>query len=117
MRMKTTRLLLAALAVCTSVALNAQIFINTGNPNMNKYRNDNPNAVIWENGKTPEDPKKEPVANTSAPEKQEAAKSAEEKTTKVETSKTEPAKTAAATTPVKTTTAGTAPASTPAKTT
>ena len=44
----------------------AQIFINTGNPNLDKYKNENPNAVIWENGKTvpippntPEEPAKE----------------------------------------------------------
>jgi hypothetical protein len=30
----------------------AQIYINTGNPNLDKYKQQNPNAVIWEKGKT-----------------------------------------------------------------
>lgn len=29
----------------------AQIFINTGNPNIEKYKKENPNAVIWDKGK------------------------------------------------------------------
>lgn len=28
----------------------AQIFINTGNPNLDKYKQENPNAVIWQGG-------------------------------------------------------------------
>jgi len=41
----------------------AQIYINTGNPNLDKYKEQNPNAVIWDKGKsipipsnTPNDP-------------------------------------------------------------
>jgi hypothetical protein len=44
------------LTTCTLISgvvfgVNAQIFINTGNPNMDKYKNDNPDAVIWEGKK------------------------------------------------------------------
>lgn len=54
----------------------AQIFINTGNPNINKYKSENPNAVIWEGGKnvpipanTPVEPedKVKPAPKTVAP--------------------------------------------------
>jgi len=54
-------------------AVNAQIFINTGNPNIDKYKSENPNAVIWDKGKavpippnTPEadEPKTTPKAET-----------------------------------------------------
>lgn len=62
--------------------LHAQIFINTGNPNLDKYKNENPNAIIWERGKkapapnnTQEQGQKQtevkpvttPVASTGAP--------------------------------------------------
>ncbi|HWB63662.1 MAG TPA: hypothetical protein VG603_09150, partial [Chitinophagales bacterium] len=33
-----------------SIAVNAQIFINTGNPDLEKYKKENPNAVIWDGG-------------------------------------------------------------------
>jgi hypothetical protein len=33
------------------ISASAQIFINTGNPNMDKYKQDNPNAVIWQGEK------------------------------------------------------------------
>ena len=66
--MNRIKLLLLPFAFCSASMLHAQIFINTGNPNIDKYKNENPNAVIWENGKsvpippnTPEEPKKEPV--------------------------------------------------------
>lgn len=60
--------------------LQAQIFINTGNPNIDKYKNENPNATIWENGKekpmttsTPkEEPKKEIEVKKEEPVKKEA---------------------------------------------
>ena len=65
--MNTIKPLLFVAALCCTIAVNAQIFINTGNPNLDKYKNENPNAVIWEKGKsvpippnTPEEPKKEP---------------------------------------------------------
>ncbi len=66
--MNRIKLLLLPIVFCSASMLHAQIFINTGNPNIDKYKNENPNAVIWENGKsvpippnTPEEPKKEPV--------------------------------------------------------
>jgi len=34
------------------LAVDAQIFINTGNPNMDKYKTDNPDAQIWEGQKS-----------------------------------------------------------------
>ncbi len=33
------------------ISASAQIFINTGNPNMDKYKQDNPNSVIWQGEK------------------------------------------------------------------
>lgn len=47
--------------------LHAQIFINTGNPNLDKYKNENPNAIIWERGK------KAPEPNTTPEPKQKPA--------------------------------------------
>lgn len=53
----------------------AQIYINTGNPNLNKYKEQNPNAVIWEKGKsipmpanTPNDPATPPKKINTATE-------------------------------------------------
>lgn len=69
--MNRNKLLLSLLAFCANTMLHAQIFINTGNPNIDKYKSENPNAVIWEKGKsvpippnTPEEPKKEPAKKT-----------------------------------------------------
>ena len=66
--MNTIKLSLFVVALCCTVGVNAQIFINTGNPNLDKYKSENPNAVIWENGKsvpippnTPIETKKEPT--------------------------------------------------------
>ena len=39
-------------ALCFGFTAQAQIFINTGNPHMNKYTNNDPNAVIWNEGTT-----------------------------------------------------------------
>jgi len=50
--MNTIKPLLFVAAFCCTIAVNAQIFINTGNPNLDKYKNENPNAVIWEKGKS-----------------------------------------------------------------
>lgn len=65
--MNQIRLLLLLTGIFFSSVNYAQIFINTGNPNLDKYKNSNPNAVIWQNGKnvpippnTPEEPKEQP---------------------------------------------------------
>lgn len=44
--MNRIKLLLLPIAFCFASMLHAQIFINTGNPNIDKYKNENPNAVI-----------------------------------------------------------------------
>ncbi len=56
-------------------AMNAQIFINTGNENLERYKKENPNIEIFEEGKTNQPPKaiapakeeKEKVAPPAAP--------------------------------------------------
>jgi len=56
-------------------AMNAQIFINTGNENLERYKKENPNLEIFEEGKTNEPPKaiapakeeKEKVAPAATP--------------------------------------------------
>ena len=48
----TQTLLVLFVFVCTG--LHAQIFINTGNPNMDKYKEENPNAIIYQ-GTSPTD--------------------------------------------------------------
>lgn len=62
-------LTISAIAGCT-VAANAQIFINTGNPNLEKYKQQHPNAVIWEDGRTPQSAT--PAATTPAKQAQPA---------------------------------------------
>ncbi|MDB5284094.1 MAG: peptidoglycan-binding domain 1 protein [Bacteroidota bacterium] len=42
---------LLVIAILISSSLKAQIFINTGNPNLEKYKKEDPNAVIWDGGK------------------------------------------------------------------
>lgn len=59
-------LTVSAVASCT-LAANAQIFINTGNPNLEKYKQEHPNAIIWEDGRTPSS---QPANNTPAQVKQ-----------------------------------------------
>ncbi|MFN8288128.1 MAG: peptidoglycan-binding domain-containing protein [Chitinophagales bacterium] len=48
--MKKTGLVCVVMLLCSCIAVRAQIFINTGNPNLDKYKQDNPNAVIWQGG-------------------------------------------------------------------
>ncbi len=62
--MKHLKHSLPIVATLFFISANAQIFINTGNPNIDKYKSQNPNAVIWEGGKnvpmppnTPDEPK------------------------------------------------------------
>ena len=43
--------LLLVLALFFSGSVQAQIFINTGNPNLEKYKKEDSNAVIWDGGK------------------------------------------------------------------
>ncbi len=83
--------LFAVAAVCFTTALHAQIFINTGNPNLDKYKKENPNAVIWDEGKsvpippnTPEEDPKTP-AKKQVEEKKQAIKEAVEAPVKVQT--------------------------------
>ena len=49
--MNRLKLLVVASAILFSYSLKAQIFINTGNPDLEKYKKENPNAVIWDGGK------------------------------------------------------------------
>ncbi len=70
--------LLVVVALCCSVHVNAQIFINTGNEDVDRYKNENPNAVIWESGKsvpippnTPEEPEDKPVKKSEPKPKPE----------------------------------------------
>ncbi|HLP19817.1 MAG TPA: peptidoglycan-binding protein [Chitinophagales bacterium] len=102
--MTLLRLSLLAPAMCICTLLNAQIFINTGNPNLDKYKNENPNAVIWENGKnvpippnTPEEPEKEPVKKPVEVKKEEPKKMVETPVVKQEPVKVEPVKQTAST--------------------
>ena len=67
--MKPSKILLAALSVFFCISLQAQIFINTGNPNIDKYKNENPNAVIWEGGKTVPVPASTPAEQKEQPKK------------------------------------------------
>lgn len=74
--------LLVIIASFTACSVSAQIFINTGNPNLQKYKQENPNAVIWQKGEnvpippnTPEEPAPAPKKVEST--KQEPVKSAE----------------------------------------
>ncbi len=59
-----------------SFQVNAQIFINTGNPNLKKYREENPGAVLWETDKNYTD------SVIPAAKKTEAAPIVEKKTEK-----------------------------------
>ena len=78
MRKIATTLILVASVMLSA---NAQIFINTGNPNMDKYKQDNPNSVIWQGEK---DAKKAaetatpatPAATTTTPKATVTTKSA-----------------------------------------
>lgn len=86
--MNQQRLLLLVICIFCGYVVNAQIFINTGNPNLDKYKNSNPNAVIWQGGKnvpvppnTPEEPKEQPKKTTKeeAPAANQETKVVEEK--------------------------------------
>lgn len=52
-------------ALCFGFTAQAQIFINTGNPHLNKYTNNDPNAVIWNDGTAV--PSGNSTSNTGAP--------------------------------------------------
>ena len=80
--MKLTRFLPASFILLFFGSAQAQIFINTGNPNIVKYKSENPNAVIWEKGKNV------PMPPNTPDEPKENLK----KTVKAETVKAEPAK-------------------------
>lgn len=91
-----TKLILTAL-ICasTTMYMQAQIFINTGNPNLDKYKKENPNAVIWNEGNNIPIPANTPVEPTEKPKpepkKQESAKpAATEKTVEPTIQKTAP---------------------------
>lgn len=49
--MKSIKLFSVLALSLTIGSASAQIFINTGNPNMDKYKSENPNAVIWDSTK------------------------------------------------------------------
>lgn len=52
------RLFKYLLTTCTmagcATALHAQVIINTGNPNIEKFKQEHPNAVLWEDGRSPQ---------------------------------------------------------------
>lgn len=70
--------------VFAASAMNAQIFINTGNENLERYKKENPNLEIFEEGKTNEPPKaiapakeeKEKVAPVATPPAKPVVKAA-----------------------------------------
>lgn len=73
--MKQPKYLLLTLVTSIFFGAHAQIFINTGNPNLDKYKSENPNAVIWEGGKsipTPANTPDEPKENLKKTAPQEA---------------------------------------------
>lgn len=63
-------LLSVSVMVGCATALHAQVIINTGNPNIERYKQEHPNAVIWEDGRTPQSapatgtPKQTPATTT-----------------------------------------------------
>lgn len=67
--MKPSKISLAALVLFFFFSLQAQIFINTGNPNIDKYKSENPNAVIWEGGKSVPVPPNTPAEQKEQPKK------------------------------------------------
>lgn len=94
--MRVLKLCLLGGLLVAAGSTHAQIFINTGNPNLDKYKNENPNAVLWENGKnvpippnTPEEPAKEAPKQTP-PVKKEEPKVAEKKETQPQVTPTAP---------------------------
>ena len=75
--MNQPKYFLAIFSSFVFVTVNAQIFINTGNPNLDKYKSENPNAVIWEGGKsvpTPPNTPNEPKEHLKKEVKEEPAK-------------------------------------------
>ncbi|MCS6935006.1 MAG: peptidoglycan-binding protein [Chitinophagales bacterium] len=65
-------ILLVLFLFTNAFLIQAQIFINTGNPNLEKYKREVPNAVIWDKGSkipippnTPADPAVMPKSSTS----------------------------------------------------
>lgn len=63
-----TKLILTSITCsCITTALHAQIFINTGNPNLDKYKKENPNAVIWNEGNSVPIPANTPVEPAEKP--------------------------------------------------
>lgn len=84
---KTMKKILTTFTLLTGVvlAVDAQIFINTGNPNMDKYKTDNPDAQIWEGQKTVPvvtEPAKETVKETVKEVVKPAVKATTTSTTK-----------------------------------
>lgn len=77
--MKQSKYLLASAFTAFCFSASAQIFINTGNPNLDKYKSENPNAVIWEGGKNVPTP-----ANTPNEPNQTPKKAVKEETPQVE---------------------------------
>ena len=59
--MDRLKVLVMALAVFSSFSMKAQIFINTGNPDLNNYVKQDSNAVIWDGGKNIPMPKNIPA--------------------------------------------------------
>ncbi|MBK8657546.1 MAG: hypothetical protein IPN22_01360 [Bacteroidetes bacterium] len=78
--MYTRRLSLGMLLSFSVVILNGQIFINTGNPNLQKYKSNDPNAVIWQNGQNIPIPPNTPTEPADQPKKEVEKKVAEVKT-------------------------------------
>ncbi len=88
------RLSLGMLMSVSVFLLNGQIFINTGNPNLQKYKSNDPNAVIWQNGQNVPIPPNTPTEPADLPKKAlEVKKTVEAKptTTPVVKEETKPA--------------------------
>ena len=64
--MNSPKFLLSACITFTAFLVQAQIFINTGNPNLDKYKSENPNAVIWQGGKDVPVPNSTPATPAAA---------------------------------------------------
>ncbi len=80
--MNKSRFLPLVLLVFICSSAYSQIFINTGNPNLNKYKEENPNAVIWQGGSE--------VPSTSGNEKPATEEPKKAVEPKKEVKKTEP---------------------------
>lgn len=110
--MNKSRLLPLVLLVFICSSAYSQIFINTGNPNLNKYKEENPNAVIWQGGTEVPSPTGTQKPATEEPKKATEPKK-EIKVNEPVVTQPEPVKEIKATTEVTTTVSGDGPSDGP----